>query len=135
RSRARCSINWPCCSADLIRTKRMVGRRTASQIASASAASFLLRLTQPFTSFAGIRRTSWPSFVNSRAQWCDVAQASMPTKARRQSFEERYNLAAAKLLSDDDLLGRVNAVNLELLGDIQTNRGNLHVNGSPDVIR
>ena len=28
----------------------------------------------------GIRRTSWPSFVNSRAQWCDVAQASMPTR-------------------------------------------------------
>src|ERR1700730_5843251 len=45
RSRVRCCINWPCCSADLIRTKRLVGRRTASQIASASAASFLLRLT------------------------------------------------------------------------------------------
>src|SRR6478736_5198437 len=56
--------------------------------------------------------------------------------ARRQSFEERHNLAAAKLLSDDDLLGPVNAVNLEhVLGDIQTDRGNLHVDGSPDVIR
>ena len=56
--------------------------------------------------------------------------------ARRQSLEERHNLAAAKLLSDDDLLGPVNAVNLEhVLGDIQTNRGNLHVDGSPDVIR
>ena len=39
------SINRPCCSADLGCTKRIVGRRTASQIASASAASFLLRLT------------------------------------------------------------------------------------------
>src|SRR5712664_84478 len=57
-------------------------------------------------------------------------------QAGRQSFEERYNLAAAKLLSDDDLLGRVNAVNLEhVLGDIQTDRGNLHVDGSPHVIR
>src|SRR3954465_14567705 len=56
--------------------------------------------------------------------------------ARRQSFEERHNLAAAKLLSDDDLLGPVNAVNLEhVLGDIQTDRGNLHVDGSPHVIR
>src|SRR6478736_5485924 len=56
--------------------------------------------------------------------------------ARRQSFEERHNLAAAKLLSDDDLLGPVNAVNLEhVLGDIQTDRGNLHVDGSLDVIR
>ncbi len=42
-------------------------------------------------------------------------------KTWRQSFEERYHLAAAKLLSDDDLFGRVNAVNLKhVLGDIQT---------------
>jgi hypothetical protein len=34
-------------------------------------------------------------------------------KARRQGFEELYQLAAAKLLSDDDLLARVDAVNLE----------------------
>jgi hypothetical protein len=46
-------------------------------------------------------------------------------QARRQSFEERHNLAAAKLFPDDDRLGRVNAVNLEhVLGDIQTDRGN-----------
>src|SRR5450759_3269159 len=57
-------------------------------------------------------------------------------KARRQSFEELYHLAAAKLLPDDNLLGRVDAVNLEyVLGDIQTDRGNLHVDGSPHVIR
>src|SRR5712671_2044961 len=57
-------------------------------------------------------------------------------QAWRQSLEERHHLAAAKLLSDDDLLGRVNAVNLKhVLGDIQTDRGNLHVDGSPDVIR
>src|SRR4029450_9291818 len=58
-------------------------------------------------------------------------------QARRQSFEERYNLAAAKLLSDDDFLGRVNDVNLEhVLGDIQTDRGNLHVAGAlPHVMR
>src|SRR5665647_2520910 len=57
-------------------------------------------------------------------------------EARRQSFEERYHLAATKLLSDDNLLGRINAVNLEhVLGDIQTDHGNLHVDGSPHVIR
>jgi hypothetical protein len=57
-------------------------------------------------------------------------------KARCQSFKELYHLAAAELLSDDDLLGRVNAVNLEyVLGDIQTDRGNLHVDGSSHVIR
>src|ERR1039458_4992950 len=52
-------------------------------------------------------------------------------EAWRQSFEERNYLAAAKFLSDDDLLGSVNAVNLEhVLGDIQTDRGDLHVEGS-----
>ena len=39
------TIPAACCSTDLIGTKRMVGRDTASQIASASAASVLLRLT------------------------------------------------------------------------------------------
>ena len=45
RIAVRCLHQLTCCSADLTRTKRMVGRLTASQIASASAASFLLRLT------------------------------------------------------------------------------------------
>src|SRR4051812_17979431 len=57
-------------------------------------------------------------------------------KARRQRFEERQHLATPELLPNDDLFGRVNAVNLEhVLGDIQTDRGNLHVDGSPHVIR
>jgi hypothetical protein len=38
---------------------------------------------------------------------------------------------AAKLLPDDDLLGRIDAVNLKhVLGDIQTDCGNPHVDGS-----
>ena len=44
-NRTRCSIITLCCSGVLTGTKRMVGRVTASQIASASAASFLPRLT------------------------------------------------------------------------------------------
>jgi hypothetical protein len=28
----------------------------------------------------GISRTSWPIFRNSRVQWCEEAQASIPTK-------------------------------------------------------
>jgi hypothetical protein len=39
-------------------TNRIVGRPTASQIASASAASCLLRLMYAFTYCAGISRTS-----------------------------------------------------------------------------
>ena len=52
-------------------------------------------------------------------------------KARRQRLEELQHLAAPKLLPNDDLLGRVDPVNLKhVLGDIQTDRGDLHVDGS-----
>src|SRR6266567_3165393 len=37
---------------------------------------------------------------------------------------------------NDDFLGRIDPVNLKhVLGDIQTDRGNLHLDGSPHVIR
>jgi hypothetical protein len=59
------------------------------------------------------------------------AQASKPTTGW-QSFEEFHHLATANLLPDDDLLGRIDAMDLKhVLGDIQTDRGNLHVDGSP----
>ena len=49
----------------------------------------------------------------------------------RPPFALARNLAAAKLLPDGDLLDRINAVNLEnVLGDIQTDRGDLHVESS-----
>ena len=57
----------------------MFGRPAASQIASASAASFLFRFTYALTYLGGIRRTSWPSVTSSRAQWCAVGQASIAT--------------------------------------------------------
>jgi hypothetical protein len=44
-ARTRCRARMLCCSMLLIGTKRMFGLPTASQIASASAASVLLRLT------------------------------------------------------------------------------------------
>src|SRR5438552_18878341 len=40
RTRIRCKACRSCCSMDLLGTKRMLGRLTASQIASASLASF-----------------------------------------------------------------------------------------------
>src|SRR5215218_7165891 len=58
----------------------MVGRTTASQIASASAASVLFVLTKGFTYWGGISRTSWPRACSSRAQWCAPGQASMPIR-------------------------------------------------------
>ena len=52
-------------------------------------------------------------------------------KARRQRLEELQHLAPPKLLSNDDLLSCIDPVNLEhVLGDIQTERGDLHVDGS-----
>src|SRR5215216_3579843 len=49
-----------------------------------------------------------------------------------QRFEELRHLRPTKLFSDRDVLGRVNAVDLKyVLRDVQTDRGNLHVDGSP----
>jgi hypothetical protein len=45
KSRARCIDSAACCSGDFTGTNRIVGRVTASQTASASAASVLLRFT------------------------------------------------------------------------------------------
>ncbi|MNE05340.1 hypothetical protein D3C80_978980 [compost metagenome] len=47
--RVRCNTITLCCSGDFTGTKRMVGRVTASQIASASAMSFFWRFTYGFT--------------------------------------------------------------------------------------
>ena len=44
-SRVRCNSIMLCCSGPFTATKRMVGRVTVSQIASASAASFFPRFT------------------------------------------------------------------------------------------
>jgi hypothetical protein len=54
-----------------------------------------------------------------------------PNEAGRQRRKKLKHLTAAKLLPDDDLLSRIDAVDLKhILGDIQTDCGNLHVDGS-----
>src|ERR1700730_15734940 len=45
KCRVRCSVRQLCCSGVLVATNRMFGLVTASQIASASVASFLCRFT------------------------------------------------------------------------------------------
>ena len=50
-------IRQLCCSGVLVATNRMFALLTASQMASASAASFLCRLTWGFTYAGGIKRT------------------------------------------------------------------------------
>jgi hypothetical protein len=75
------SMSTPCAPIDLIGTKRIVAGVTASQIASASAASLLLwRLTQTVAQADGISRTSCPSAPSSRASEARFAHASMPSR-------------------------------------------------------
>ena len=56
------------CYSGVVKVRMCIDERlTASQIASASATSCLLRLTYAFTLLGG-RRASWPSAISSRAQ-------------------------------------------------------------------
>ena len=66
--------------AVLDRTKRMFGRLTASQIASASAASFLLVFTYGFTNCGAISLTVCPRPCSLLAQKWALPQASMPIR-------------------------------------------------------
>jgi len=53
-------------------------------------------------------------------------------KARRQLLKERNDPAPPQLFADNNLVLRIDAVNLKnVLGQIQANRRNLHVGGSP----
>ena len=57
-------------------------------------------------------------------------------KARRQPLEDRHHMAAPQLLAHHNLVIGVDAVNLEhVLGEIETDRANLHVDGPLIVIR
>lgn len=62
------AIATPAVGYVMTATKRMVGRVTASQMASLSMASDLTRLTYGFTYIGGINQTSWPRAMSSRAQ-------------------------------------------------------------------
>ena len=55
----------------------------------------------------------------------------MPTRHGSSALKNSSNLAAPELLPNHNLLGRVDPVDLEhVLGDIQTDGGDLHVEGS-----
>ena len=52
-------------------------------------------------------------------------------QTRRKRFEELQYLASPQLLPNNDPFGRVDPVNLKyVLGDIQPNRGDLHMDSS-----
>ena len=58
-------------------------------------------------------------------------EAAARSQARWQRGKKLQDLAAAKLFSHDEVLGGINTVHLKhVLGDIQTDCGNVHVDGS-----
>ena len=66
----------------------------------------------------GINRTVWPSACSSRDEWCDEAQASMPTR-RLQLLKERQDVATLRLTADDHFAIVINAVDLKYrLGNV-----------------
>ena len=78
-SSARCCFSTmavACACASFTGTKRMLGQLAASLIASASARSFLPRLTKGFACCGAISLTVCPSLASSRPQWWDPPQAS-----------------------------------------------------------
>src|ERR1700730_7877575 len=140
RSRARCCISRPCCSADFGRTNRILGPpphncapRPANLPPYCLPACCLVFVALD-VSFHILRRHQPNLVAELRQLTCPVVRGGTglhANEARRQSLEKRNHLAAPELLPDDDLLGRIDAVDLKhVLGDIQTDCGNLHVDGS-----
>ncbi len=74
---ARAQRQYPLLLDVLDRHEPHVGQLTGSQIASASATSFLLLLTYGLTNWGAIRRTVCPTAWSLRAQWRALPQASM----------------------------------------------------------
>src|SRR5437764_6145494 len=131
----RCRRTAACCSAVLIGTNRIVGRRTASQIASASAASVLLRLTYAFT----LRRHQ-PDLV------AGCLQLPRPVVRRRAGFEsnqttrqfgkEGDDLTPPKPFAQNAFPGRIDAVDLKnVFRQIQPYRLNLAHGWLPSMVR
>jgi hypothetical protein len=75
-------------------TKRIVGRATASQIASASAASCLFVCTYGLTNCGAISFTVCPSACSFLAQYWALAHASHPNQTRGEAGDERQCLLA-----------------------------------------
>jgi hypothetical protein len=68
-----------------------------------------------------INGTVCPNVCSSRDQWCDDAQASIPTRHGGSFWKKSQDVSASQLTAHDHLAGCINAVHLkDLLRDIQT---------------
>ena len=105
-----CTANW---SADFGGTKRIDGRLTASQIASASFRSFLLDFTYGFHEL----RADQPNLVpKCREHSCPVMRAVRgfhTDQARRQVSKERGDGLSTQPFAQDDFAVNVDAVNFK----------------------
>src|SRR5271166_5945204 len=130
-SRTPTSIKAACCSVVFTGTKRIVGRLIASQSASASAASFLPRLTYGLTSCGAISFTVCPNDCSSRAKWWLAPQASIAITVGA-SLEERHHLLAPQLLTQNRHFGGIHPVKLKnVFRRIHPNSANLFHGRSP----
>src|SRR5262249_60610066 len=133
RSRARCSINWLLAlllgRLDAHKAHGWTPDRLADRLGVGCVVLIALEIG------LHVLRRHQTNLVSELGQLASpivgCGTGLHPDQAWRQRCEERDHLAAPQLLSDNDLLSCIDAMNLEyVLGDIQTHRGNLHVDGS-----
>jgi hypothetical protein len=102
----RASAGRLCCSG-LLHRYEAHGRACHRVADRLGGRVFFLRLTYGFASWAGIYFTSWPSAISSRAQQCELLQASMPTGSaaaarRRAASSPRQPTANQRLAIRSD---------------------------------
>src|SRR5438270_3475499 len=118
-----------CCSIVFTATKRMLGRLIASQIASASLASFLLLFTYGFTNCGAINFTAIPCAWNARAPVVRATTSLHADHAARFNRFQQYlePVRSRQLPAQRHLLIPVDPVYLEdRLCQIYANAHKLH---------
>src|SRR6516162_4427792 len=127
RSRTPSTITSDWRSALLIGTKRIPGRLIGSQIASASFASFLPRLTYGLMYCGGSQNHLVPKPAQQLSPIMRGTTRFQPDPGRCQLVEELLHFAAPKLTAENRYLVLIDAMHLkDMLGDIQTNSDNRH---------
>src|ERR1700682_2913877 len=123
RSRTRCRACKSSWSAVFVATNFIVGRCTASAIASASLKSFFCPFAYGRTYFAGISRASWPSAFRRRLRWW--APTGLHTdQAGREVGKPRLDLTTRPLLAQHHRTALVMADDVErVLADIDADHG------------
>ena len=125
--RARRSDSTACCSTRFTGNNRMLGLVTASQLASASATSFLLLFTYGLTNCGDIKRTVWPKPCRVRAQWWTLRHASMPMRHGGRFTKNVVIWSRRSCLRSATLPCSSTCVNLEyVLCQVDANSRNLH---------